>query len=92
MLTESAITRRIMSHLRKLPQTKALKLHGSIYSERGTPDIHITHQGRSYWLEIKKPGCRPTLLQAHRLKQWHGAGATVAVVHSWEEVKELLDL
>ena len=90
MPTEAAIVYRIMEKLRRLPQTKALKLHGSVFGERGTPDIHVTRQGRSYWLEVKQPGCKPTLLQVHRLKQWKDAGATAAVVHSWEEVRELL--
>ena len=90
MPTEAAIVYRIMEKLRRLPQTKALKLHGSVFGERGTPDIHVTRKGRSYWLEVKQPGCKPTLLQVHRLKQWREAGAIAAVVHSWEEVRDLL--
>ena len=92
MPTESAIVQRIMTQLKQLPNTKALKLHGSIYAERGTPDIHITHQGRSYWCEVKQPGCMLTLIQAQRLKEWQDAGAIVGVVHSWDEVRKILSL
>ena len=92
MPTESAIVQRIMTQLKQLPNTKALKLHGSIYAERGTPDIHITHKGRSYWCEVKQPGCVLTPLQAQRLKEWQDAGATVGVVHSWDEVREVLNV
>ena len=92
MPTESVIIRRIMERLKELPQTKAIKLHGSIYIESGTPDIHITHKGRSYWCEVKQPGRVLTQLQAQRLREWENAGATVGVVHSWDEVRKILNL
>ena len=92
MPTESAIVQRIMTQLKQLPDTKALKLHGSIYTERGTPDIHITHKGRSYWCEVKQPERMLTQLQVQRLKEWENAGAIVGVVHSWDEVREVLNV
>ena len=92
MPTESVVIRRIMERLKELPQTKAIKLHGSIYIESGTPDIHITYKGRSYWCEVKQPGRMLTQLQAQRLKEWENAGATVGVVHSWDEVRNILNL
>lgn len=91
-MTEHAIVRRILRALNALPNAKAIKIHGGPYTESGTPDIHLTYRGWSYWLEVKQPGGTPTPIQWQRLKEWESAGATVAVVTSWEDVAHLLEL
>ena len=55
-MSETAITRRILRAINARPDAKAIKLHGSGWMEVGTPDIHATVAGRSFWLEVKRPG------------------------------------
>ena len=88
-MTESQLTTRILRALNAMPRTKAIKLHGSPYLERGTPDIVAVQDGRVYWLEVKLPGKEPTRLQRLRLSEWSRAGATCAVVRSVEDVDQL---
>lgn len=57
----------------------------------GDPDIDACIRGRSVQLEVKRPGERPTALQARRLEEWRRAGAIVAVVHSVAEVRAVLE-
>ena len=72
------------------PGCYAVKTHGSIYSA-GQPDLLGSYQGRALALEVKRPGRRPTRLQAAVLKKWRAAGAIAAVVTSVEDVRELLE-
>lgn len=58
---------------------------------QGTPDLHLTIDGASYWVETKRPGAKATPLQEHRLSQWRDAGARTAVVDSLEAFRELID-
>ena len=72
------------------PECKTVKLHGSIYQERGTPDLLVIYRGAPFLLEVKLPGKRPTEIQKHRLEQWRRAGATVAVVRSVSEARRIV--
>lgn len=56
----------------------------------GEPDIDCCYRGRAVKLEVKRPGGKPTKLQEATLGKWKAAGAIVGVVHSVEDVKELL--
>ncbi len=87
--SEKAIVNSIMRYLEKLPGCYVVKTHGSIYSA-GQPDLLGCYQGRTLALEVKRPGGKPTPLQLAVLKKWEAAGAIAAVVHSVEEVKEIL--
>ena len=90
-MTETALTYDILKALNALPCCKAIKLHGSRYQEAGTPDVHATAEGQSYWLEVKKDDEEPTRLQAQRLKEWAAAGAITGVVRSVEEAVEIVN-
>ena len=87
--SEAAIVAAIKQYLDKLPNCYVVKTHGSIYSA-GQPDLLGCYQGRTLALEVKRPGGKPTKLQMAMLKKWEAAGAIAAVVHSVEEVKEML--
>lgn len=87
--SEAAIVAAIKRYLDKLPNCYVVKTHGSVYSA-GQPDLLGCFQGRTLALEVKRPGGKPTKLQMAMLKKWEAAGAIAAVVHSVEEVKELL--
>lgn len=87
--SEKAIVNAIKSYLDKLPGCYVIKTYGNVYSA-GQPDLLGCFQGRTLALEVKRPGGKPTKLQMAMLKKWEAAGAIAAVVHSVEEVKELL--
>lgn len=92
-MPESRISGKIIRNANKRPSCKAIKIHGGVYTTKGTPDIHITQRGRSYWLETKTPEKRRTAKkkQRYELSRWKAAGALTAVVCSWEEVEEILN-
>lgn len=89
-MTESNLVRRIMDKVSELRRSglriKAVKFHGNQYTEAGTPDLHITFEGRSYWLEVKTGDYEPTELQKHRMNEWSESGAVSHVVRSVDAV------
>ena len=94
-MRESVLIKQMLDHVKKLRQDgaaiKAMKIHGSMYQESGTPDVHVTYKGRSYWIEAKVGNNKPTLIQLLRIKEWGDSGAVAVVVYSVEEFIELLD-
>lgn len=92
---ESTITKGILFCLNRIEQCKAIKIHGSVYQEVGTPDIIGSYRGMMFLLEVKRPGCEVTEIQAYRLKEWGRTGALARVVHDSDEavrvVRELDD-
>jgi hypothetical protein len=90
MTTERAIVKAILTYLNSIPGCLARKRWGGGMGVAGDPDIDACIRGRSVQLEVKRPGEKPTALQAKRLREWRKAGALVAVVSSVEEVKSLL--
>jgi len=87
---EKTITNNIIRYLNSLPACYARKIHSSRYAS-GFPDIVCVKGGRTYWLEVKRPGGKPTKLQEVELGKWQEAGATVAVVHSLDEAKHVIE-
>ena len=91
MTTERAIVRAILAYLNGLPGCLARKRWGGGMGVAGDPDIDACIRGRSVQLEVKRPGDRPTALQAKRLEEWRKAGAVVAVGHGVAEVRAVLE-
>lgn len=89
-MTEAAIVRSVLHTLRCIPETWAMKVHGSVYQDAGTPDILGCHRGRMFALEAKLPGKHPTEIQARTLARWEAAGAIVGVIHSADDAVALL--
>jgi len=89
--SERAITARIMRAVKALPNSKIIKIHGSSYIESGTPDLIACVNGVMYCFEVKAPRKFSTPLQAKRLREWRNAGAVAEVVHSEDEVLEIID-
>lgn len=81
----------ILRYLRALPETWAQKMHGSVFMDAGTPDIIGVHKGLAFAFEAKRPGGKATKAQTVMLARWRAAGAITGVVHSVDEVKELLE-
>jgi len=89
-MRESALTKKVLEYLNSVPGCKAIKIHGNAYVETGTPDIAGCIRGRAFFLELKVPGEKPTILQQKRIKEWQEAGAISGWATSLEEVIELL--
>lgn len=88
---ETAIVKRIMEALRERG-AKVIKVHGSLWMERGSPDLIGCWQGRALALEVKRPGERAQPLQAKRLAEWREAGAIACVVESAEQALAALEM
>jgi hypothetical protein len=65
---------------------------GGRWATTGIPDLLVVIDGRACFLEVKRPGCKPTPLQAHRIAEIQAAGAVAEVVRSWDEAKTVLGL
>lgn len=83
----------IMKYLNSLPCAKAINVHGSVFSERGTPDVIGCVGGRMVAFECKRSADEePTRIQLWRLSEWIRAGAVVGAVSSVEDVDLILRL
>lgn len=87
---ESSITKAIVSALKKRGGF-VFKVHGGTMQTAGIPDILYFENGKPYALEVKRPGCKPTELQAHIQDELRKAGVTVAVVHSVDEALAIFE-
>lgn len=81
----------ILKYLNSLPNTKAINTHGSVFFERGTPDIIGCINGRMVAFECKR-STKETLekIQQWRLCEWLMAGAVVGGVSDVFHVKLIL--
>jgi hypothetical protein len=87
----SQVTKPAIDAINARPRAKAIKLHGSIYMESGTPDVHAVVAGVAYWLEAKLPGEKPDPIQRKRMREWAAAGAVVGVIESKAEALAIID-
>lgn len=91
MLEYQSVVVPILRWLNSQPGVKAINIHGSVYQERGTPDILGSWRGRVFALEVKRPGGRVAPIQERRLREWAAAGAVSAVVCSLEDCRAVLE-
>jgi len=91
-MKESTIKDDVLKYLNSLPKCKAIKIHGNAYTEAGTPDIAGCIQGRSFWIELKRPGEEPTVIQRKRIREWSDAGAITGVAESMDDIKRIFSL
>lgn len=81
----------ILRYLNSLPDSKAINIHGSVFSERGTPDVIGSVGGRFVAFECKRSEDEePTRIQMWRLSEWIRAGAVVGAVSSVHDVDLIL--
>lgn len=57
----------------------------------GWPDIEIVHEGRIYFLEVKRVGEKPTEVQEEVHTKLRAAGAGVEVCYSIDDVRRILE-
>lgn len=82
-----------LKYINSLPHSKAINIHGSIFCERGTPDIIGSVNGRMVVFECKRSEEEDLeSIQKWRLSEWIRAGAVVGGVSSVDQVKLILCL
>lgn len=92
-LEYNAVVAPILGYLNSLPNSKAINIHGSVYTERGTPDVIGCINGRLVAFECKRTEKEePTLIQYWRLGEWFAAGAIVGAVCDLWQVEMILCL
>jgi hypothetical protein len=81
----------ILKYLNSLPNSKAINIHGSVFCERGTPDVIGSVQGRAVLFEAKRSQEEaPEAIQKWRMAEWRAAGAVAECVRSVEDVQKIL--
>lgn len=92
-LEYSGVVSPILKYLNSLPKSKAINIHGSPFSERGTPDIIGCINGRMVAFECKRDDHEDLeRIQKWRLCEWINAGAVVGGVSDLWQVKMILNL
>jgi hypothetical protein len=91
MPLETAITKSIVA-LAKAKGWWTFKIAGGPMQMAGVPDLLCVRDGRAVFLEVKRPGNKPTPLQRQRIHEIKTIGGAVAeVVFSKEEAERWLD-
>lgn len=92
-LEYSAVVVPILNFINSLPHAKAVNIHGSVFSERGTPDVIGCIDGRLVAFECKRDAKEKlTAIQNWRLCEWIEAGAVVGGVSDLWHVQLILCL
>jgi hypothetical protein len=87
---EKTVDHNILRYLNGLPGCTAEKTHGGFYGRRAKSDIVGCINGRAFRFEDKAVGEDATQAQLLYLAKWERAGAMVAVLHSVEECRKVL--
>ena len=92
-LEYNGVVEPVLHYLNSIPNSKAINIHGSVFSERGTPDIIGCISGRMVAFECKRDTTEsPTSIQRWRLAEWLKAGAIVGSVSDVWHVELILSL
>ena len=70
-MTEAQLERKVVEFCREY---KLLTYKFSSPAHRGVPDRIILYRGRALFLELKRPGKKPTKLQERELEELRAAG------------------
>lgn len=69
----------------------SMKMHGGPYQLSGMPDVLCIKSGRAVFLEVKRPGQKPTPIQLARMEELRRvAGAQCATVTTKDEAIDAL--
>ncbi len=92
-LEYTAVVRPILKYLNSLPNGKAINIHGSPFSERGTPDVIGCVGGTFIAFECKRDDTEDLeKIQKWRLSEWIKVGAVVGGVSDLWHVQMILCL
>ena len=88
-----SVVQPILKYINALPNGKAINIHGSVFSERGTPDVMGSIGGRAVLFECKRDATEDLEdIQKWRLCEWIRAGAVVGGVSDLWHVQYILQL
>ena len=87
---EKNITKTIIKRLNALQGCKVKKFHGSAWGEAEL-DIYGCYQGRAVFIEVKRPGGKPTARQESIIRDWESVGAITGTVTSADEAEALVE-
>ena len=88
---ETYLVGTFLFHLRKLPKSHWVKMHGNQFSGRGHPDIMGCLCGVFVGIEVKRPGFNATPIQQLNIDKINAAGGVAGVVHDIHELGEILE-
>lgn len=92
-LEYTGVVRPVLDYLNSIPGAKAINIHGSVFSERGTPDVIGSIRGRMVAFECKRDTSeKPEDIQQWRLAEWLAAGAVVGAISDVSHVDLILRL
>lgn len=92
-LEYTRVVKPVMDYINSIPGAKAINIHGSVFSERGTPDVLGSIRGRTVAFECKRDATgKPEGIQNWRLSEWIAAGAIVGAVSDVWQVDMILRL
>lgn len=92
-LEYSGVVTPVIGFINSLPNGKAINIHGSIFSERGTPDVIGSIGGVPVVFECKRDESEDlSKIQKWRLSEWIVAGAVVGGVSDLWHVQMILCL
>lgn len=92
-LEYSGVVSPILKYINSLPNGKAINIHGSVFTERGTPDIIGCINGRMVAFECKRSDNEDLeKIQKWRLSEWICAGAVVGGVSDVWQVQMILNI
>ena len=83
----------VLKYINSLPGGKAINIRGSVFSERGTPDVIGSIEGRTVVFECKRDATEDLEdIQKWRLCEWIRAGAIAGGVSDLWHVQYILQL
>lgn len=92
-LEYTGVVQPVLDYLNSIPGAKAINIHGSVFSERGTPDVIGCIRGRMVAFECKRDAKEDLeKIQKWRLSEWMSAGAVVGGISDLDHVKLILQL
>ena len=92
-LEYNSVVQPVIKYLNSIPGSKAINIHGSVFSERGTPDVIGSIHGKTVVFECKRDD-REDLepIQKWRLCEWIKAGAIAGGVSDLWHVQYILQI
>ena len=86
---ETTITKKVIAALNAIPNCLVKKHHGSPFGHTEL-DIYGSVAGRAVFIEVKRPGGKPTPRQVKTIERWREVGAIAGVVTSADEAIALV--
>lgn len=86
---ESSICNTIIKKLNAVPGCRVKKFHGSPFGKCEL-DIYGCYNGVALFIEVKRPGCKPTIRQNKEIEDWRAVGAISGFVTGAEGALSML--